>query len=110
MLISTGGIVLRTPLSTVSEHTGRATAGVRVMSLRPGDHLAAISLLQPTNGQSEGDEPLEEDEAGAGGLIPVIADEDVEDTDQDDADAPESEFDDEALEDDEDSVEDDEGA
>src|SRR5204863_3910122 len=36
MMISAGGIVIRTPLETISERTGRLTSGVRVMNLREG--------------------------------------------------------------------------
>jgi DNA gyrase subunit A len=42
MMISAGGIVIRTPLDTVSERTGRATSGVILMNLRDGDRLAAL--------------------------------------------------------------------
>jgi DNA gyrase subunit A len=54
MMISTGGIVIRTPIETISEHSGRATSGVTVMKLRDGDRLAAIALLEPSaNGDTE---------------------------------------------------------
>jgi DNA gyrase subunit A len=54
MMISTGGIVIRTPVETISEHSGRATSGVTVMKLRAGDSLAAIALLGPSpNGGDE---------------------------------------------------------
>ena len=56
LLISTGGIVIRMALDTITEHTGRATSGVTVMSLRQGDRLAAIELLEPSaNGDDETD-------------------------------------------------------
>jgi DNA gyrase subunit A len=45
MMISADGIVLRTPLETISERSGRATSGVILMNLRDGDRLAAIALL-----------------------------------------------------------------
>ena len=48
MMISAGGIVIRTPLETVSERTGRSTSGVILMSLREGDRLAAIAILEPS--------------------------------------------------------------
>jgi DNA gyrase subunit A len=51
MMISAGGIVIRTPLETISERSGRATSGVILMNLRDGDRLAAIAILEPsTNG------------------------------------------------------------
>src|SRR5581483_6736854 len=56
MMISAGGIVIRTPLDTISERTGRATSGVILMNLRDGDRLAAMAILEPSpNGN--GDEP-----------------------------------------------------
>jgi hypothetical protein len=56
MMISAGGIVIRTAIETISEHAGRSTSGVRLMSLRPGDRLAAIAILEPHNdGGTEGD-------------------------------------------------------
>src|SRR5438309_2204549 len=48
MMISAGGIVIRTPLETISERSGRATSGVILMNLREGDRLAAIAILEPT--------------------------------------------------------------
>jgi DNA gyrase subunit A len=57
MMISAGGIVIRTPLETISERSGRATSGVILMNLREGDRLAAIAILEPsTNGNGGGDE------------------------------------------------------
>lgn len=48
MMISAQGIVIRTPLETISERSGRATSGVILMNLRDGDRLAAIAILEPT--------------------------------------------------------------
>jgi DNA gyrase subunit A len=60
MMISAGGIVIRTPLDTISERTGRATSGVILMNLRDGDRLAAIAILEPSpNGN--GDDPTAAD-------------------------------------------------
>lgn len=59
MLISSGGIVIRTPLDTISERSGRATSGVTVMALRAGDRLAAMALLTP-----EADGGTDDDLAG----------------------------------------------
>jgi DNA gyrase subunit A len=54
MMISAGGIVIRTPLETISERSGRATSGVILMNLREGDRLAAIAILEPsTNGNGD---------------------------------------------------------
>src|SRR5947207_13879652 len=61
MMISAGGIVIRTPLETISERTGRATSGVILMNLREGDRLAAIAILEPStngNGDDNGAESL----------------------------------------------------
>jgi DNA gyrase subunit A len=57
MMISAGGIVIRTPLETISERAGRATSGVILMNLRDGDRLAAIAILEPSpNGGDDGGE------------------------------------------------------
>jgi DNA gyrase subunit A len=63
MMISAGGIVIRTPLETISERSGRATSGVILMNLREGDRLAAIAILEPSsNGNGDDhDEPRAED-------------------------------------------------
>jgi DNA gyrase subunit A len=71
MLISSSGIVIRTPLNTISRQ-GRAARGVTVMNLKPGDKVAAVALL---NGDNEGDFDVEEltpsaQEAGAKGKEP----------------------------------------
>jgi DNA gyrase subunit A len=58
MMISSGGIVIRTPVDTISAYSGRATSGVTVMKLREGDRLAAVALLQPSaNGADEPNDP-----------------------------------------------------
>ncbi len=51
MLISSAGIVIRTPLNTI-KRLGRAAQGVTVMNLNTGDRVAAVALL---NGDDEGD-------------------------------------------------------
>jgi DNA gyrase subunit A len=51
MLISASGIVIRTPLKLISRQ-GRAARGVTLMSVREGDRVAAVALL---NGDNEGD-------------------------------------------------------
>jgi DNA gyrase subunit A len=59
MMISAQGIVIRTPLDTISERTGRATSGVILMNLRDGDRLAAIAILEPSsNGDNGNGAPL----------------------------------------------------
>jgi DNA gyrase subunit A len=45
-LISQDGIMLRTPINTISLQ-GRATQGVRVMKIRPGDTVASVAILNP---------------------------------------------------------------
>jgi DNA gyrase subunit A len=52
MLISTSGIVIRTPLNTINR-LGRAAQGVTVMNLKVGDTVAGVALL---NGDNEGDD------------------------------------------------------
>jgi DNA gyrase subunit A len=74
MMISAGGIVIRTPLETISERTGRATSGVILMNLRDGDRLAAIAILEPSPNGNGDDDATDVDDA------------DVEETDADAAD------------------------
>jgi len=50
MVISSAGTVLRTPVSTVSVQ-GRQAQGVAFMSLRPGERIGCVALL---NGRDEG--------------------------------------------------------
>jgi DNA gyrase subunit A len=54
MMISAQGIVIRTPLETISERSGRATSGVILMNLRDGDRLAAIAILEPSTNGDDG--------------------------------------------------------
>ena len=65
MMISAGGIVIRTAIETISEHTGRSTSGVRLMSLRQGDRLAAIAILEPSANGSGASESLAEGDTTA---------------------------------------------
>jgi DNA gyrase subunit A len=44
MLISAGGKAMRTPVADIAQQ-GRATSGVAVMSLNPGDRVACITLI-----------------------------------------------------------------
>ena len=53
MLISTSGIVIRTPLNTINR-LGRAAQGVTVMNLKVGDPVAGVALL---NGDDEATTP-----------------------------------------------------
>ena len=104
MMISAGGIVIRTPLETISERSGRATSGVILMNLREGDRLAAIAILEPTpnGGGDEGSgleasaqEPDEEPDEEALAALP--SDEDVQNLA---AEASEEDIEDEDKEDD----------
>jgi DNA gyrase subunit A len=73
MMISAGGIVIRTAIDTISEHSGRATSGVILMRLQPGDRLAAIALLEPSpNG---GDDDAEDAEPASLADVPIQAEE-----------------------------------
>ncbi len=67
MMISTGGIVIRTPIETISERSGRATSGVTIMSLREGDRLAAMAILEPS--------PEEDEEEGIASDLPSTGEE-----------------------------------
>jgi DNA gyrase subunit A len=71
MMISAGGIVIRTPIETISEHAGRSTSGVILMRLQSGDRLAAIALLEPSPNGDQPDEPESESLAD----VPIDAEE-----------------------------------
>ncbi len=62
MIITAGGIMLRTDLSAVRE-IGRATQGVRLIRLDEGDRVVAVEKVEA----EEGEEGEAEGEAGAGG-------------------------------------------
>ncbi|SRR5579884_997291 len=49
MMMSQSGIVIRTPLADISTQ-GRTAQGVTLMNLKPGDRVAAIALLNGSNG------------------------------------------------------------
>jgi DNA gyrase subunit A len=110
MMISAQGIVIRTPLETISERTGRATSGVILMNLREGDRLAAIAILEPSpNGDGGSGEPVASDDE------PVDADSEVADDEalaalptQADIDASEAEASAEDVTDEEEESEDEE--
>ncbi len=114
MMISAGGIVIRTPLETISERTGRATSGVILMNLRDGDRLAAIAILEPSpNGN--GDEVSDVEDAdleGADGEDDGAVDEDALAAlpSRSDVEASEAEADAEAGDDSDDADEDDDSA
>jgi DNA gyrase subunit A len=66
MMISAGGMVVRTAIETISERTGRLTSGVKLMNVRDGDRLAAIAILEPSpNGGGDESESVTVDEDGA---------------------------------------------
>jgi hypothetical protein len=113
MMISAGGIVIRTPLETISERTGRATSGVILMNLREGDRMAAIAILEPsTNGNGDAspdagdeDEPsaeLEVEDTDAEALAALPTAEDVAASEEDDR--ADLEEDDDAIDEDEEST------
>ena len=79
MMISAGGMVVRTAIETISERTGRLTSGVKLMNVRDGDRLAAIAILEPsTNGGGDESESAVVDEDGT--VIEALpADADAED-------------------------------
>ncbi len=68
MMISAGGMVVRTAIETISEQSGRSTSGVRLMNVREGDRLAAIAILEPSpNGGGDDSESLTD--------VPIAAEE-----------------------------------
>jgi hypothetical protein len=92
MMISAGGIVIRTPIETISERTGRATSGVILMNLRDGDRLAAIAILEPSpngNGDDHPGEPVAEEDEAVLAALPTQVEEVVDEEDDDDDDSDE---------------------
>ena len=58
MVTSTSGIVLRTPVASISVQ-GRAAGGVALMSLKAGDRVACVALLN-ANGPAEAEQGSDE--------------------------------------------------
>jgi DNA gyrase subunit A len=90
MMISADGIVLRTPLETISERAGRATSGVILMNLREGDRLAAIALLEPSpngNGDDNGHTVIADGDEELLAVLPAEAGAALERTEEDEDDS-----------------------
>src|SRR5579859_5413873 len=81
MMISAGGMVVRTAIETISERSGRLTSGVKLMNVRDGDRLAAIAILEPSpNGNGE-DEALivgDDDEGATTEVLAEVAADDLD--------------------------------
>ena len=60
MVITNKGIVIRTPISQI-HIAGRNTVGVHIISLDPGNKVAAIAIV-PHADETEEEQPIEEDE------------------------------------------------
>lgn len=54
MLISSGGTLVRTPVSDISI-VGRNTQGVRLIRLEEGERLVGVERIETLNGESEGE-------------------------------------------------------
>ncbi|MCI0343001.1 MAG: DNA gyrase subunit A [Planctomycetales bacterium] len=52
LLVTTGGMVVRTPVAPISV-IGRATQGVRLITLDEGDRLASVALVASEEGEPE---------------------------------------------------------
>ncbi len=69
MLVSSGGVLIRTPVSDISAQ-GRAAAGVRAMALEDGEQVVAIAPVElpdiPDANESDDADASEADEAGHG--------------------------------------------
>ena len=113
MVISASGIVLRTPVASISEQ-GRTAQGVALMSPRRGDRVACIALLTAADDDSSGPLEEEDDEGGtqAIGTQPLLIDASSDGSDleaeDDDADAATSE-DDEEIGDPDEELDDEDG-
>ena len=73
MLITDGGVLVRTPVSEIS-CIGRNTQGVRLINLSEGEHLIGIQRV---------DECVEETPIISGGVLPPVNLPDVMDSDED---------------------------
>ncbi|MBI4213426.1 MAG: DNA gyrase subunit A [Chloroflexi bacterium] len=94
MVISASGIVLRTPVASISEQ-GRPAQGVALMAPRRGDRVACIALLTASDddspgGSNEGPRPMRP----RGSQAPLLIGEGAEDADLE-AEAEDLESDDE---------------
>ena len=80
MMISAGGMVVRTAIETISERTGRLTSGVKLMNVRDGDRLAAIAILEPSTngGGDEGESAAVDDDGAVLSVVPTDSAEDLE--------------------------------
>jgi DNA gyrase subunit A len=93
MMISAGGMVVRTAIETISERTGRLTSGVKLMNVRDGDRLAAIAILEPSTngGGDEGESVVVDDDGVVIETLPTETADDLEDEteleDEEDAEA-----------------------
>ncbi|RME40115.1 MAG: DNA gyrase subunit A [Planctomycetota bacterium] len=63
MLITAGGILLRTDLTALRE-IGRATQGVRLIRLEEGDKVVAVARIAPENDEDHGGSPENNREKG----------------------------------------------
>jgi DNA gyrase subunit A len=63
MLITTGGVLVRTRVSEIRE-MGRATQGVTLINVDEGTRLSGLQRIAESDSDDEGDE-VEEDDASA---------------------------------------------
>jgi len=83
-LITAGGRALRTTVDAIP-HRGRATLGVHLMNLSPGEMLVSVALLNSARQAEEGDEiGLEIEEAEANQLALIDDGEELTEEDFDD--------------------------
>ena len=61
MIINRSGLTIRMEVSTIKV-AGRATQGVRLINIKEGDAIAAVSLVDK---QEEAEEPLTDGQAAA---------------------------------------------
>ncbi len=59
MIITADGMIIRLEVGKISQ-LGRATQGVRLINLRPGDRVTAIEVIPTDEGADDGEnsEPL----------------------------------------------------
>jgi DNA gyrase subunit A len=77
LLISSGGVVIRTAVADISQQ-GRDATGVRVMNLADADQVSAVArLFNLENGVGDGGAPATGEAAGG------LAEQDPEDTSDD---------------------------
>jgi DNA gyrase subunit A len=69
MLITTGGVLVRTRVSEIRE-MGRATQGVTLINVDEGTHLSGLQRIAESDSDEEGDDMGDEQSNGESDVSP----------------------------------------